>query len=187
VPYLSNTQWHPFTVSSAPNDDFLEFHIGPVGDWTTDLYKLATALTAVAKVPSPLPDVQETDLFIANAHQPMYTSSNRNRKQNIRIVAARCSPPRRCSILWLWDVGSSIINLGAEINAASTTDTVSPSGYSSTEGTSSGHRVESRTQSHNNGNAAWPRPKHHLTCNIWWSKWTVHLDHLLRDTHSTEW
>ena len=31
-------EWHPFTISSAPGDDYLRFHIRRAGDWTTRLY-----------------------------------------------------------------------------------------------------------------------------------------------------
>jgi Ca2+-binding EF-hand superfamily protein len=31
-------EWHPFTISSAPDDKYLRFHIRRSGDWTTKLY-----------------------------------------------------------------------------------------------------------------------------------------------------
>ncbi|GAA5960114.1 hypothetical protein JCM3765_002476 [Sporobolomyces pararoseus] len=34
---VSKLQWHPFTISSAPNDPFISVHIRLVGDWTKDL------------------------------------------------------------------------------------------------------------------------------------------------------
>lgn len=34
VPKVSRTQWHPFTLTSAPSDDYIEFHFRNVGDWT---------------------------------------------------------------------------------------------------------------------------------------------------------
>ncbi|GAA6014238.1 hypothetical protein JCM8202_005203 [Rhodotorula sphaerocarpa] len=37
VPALSPFQWHPFTISSAPDDPFISVHIRQVGDWTTAL------------------------------------------------------------------------------------------------------------------------------------------------------
>ncbi|KAK4053427.1 Protein ccc1 [Microbotryomycetes sp. JL201] len=33
-PAVSRWQWHPFTLTSAPQDDFLAVHIRCVGDWT---------------------------------------------------------------------------------------------------------------------------------------------------------
>jgi predicted ferric reductase len=36
-PSLSKNEWHPFTISSAPSQDFLTFHIRVVGDWTSGL------------------------------------------------------------------------------------------------------------------------------------------------------
>jgi len=37
VPEIALYQWHPFTLTSAPEEDFLSVHIRVVGDWTTDL------------------------------------------------------------------------------------------------------------------------------------------------------
>ena len=34
VPELSRFQWHPFTISSAPDDPYISVHIRQVGDWT---------------------------------------------------------------------------------------------------------------------------------------------------------
>jgi NADPH oxidase len=36
-PELSLFQWHPFTLTSAPNEDFYSVHIRVVGDWTKAL------------------------------------------------------------------------------------------------------------------------------------------------------
>lgn len=38
VPAVSWFQWHPFTITSAPEDDFISAHIHVIGDWT---YKVA--------------------------------------------------------------------------------------------------------------------------------------------------
>lgn len=39
-PYLSKYEWHPFTISSAPEEEHLDFHIRCVGDWTQALSQL---------------------------------------------------------------------------------------------------------------------------------------------------
>ncbi|KAK1398508.1 putative respiratory burst oxidase protein H [Heracleum sosnowskyi] len=36
-PDLSNYEWHPFSITSAPGDDYLSIHIRALGDWTTEL------------------------------------------------------------------------------------------------------------------------------------------------------
>ncbi|KAL9672554.1 hypothetical protein QQ045_028805 [Rhodiola kirilowii] len=36
-PDISNFEWHPFSITSAPGDDFLSVHIRTLGDWTTEL------------------------------------------------------------------------------------------------------------------------------------------------------
>ena len=40
VPEISRLEWHPFTLSSAPSDDYVEFHCRSVGDWTNRLHDL---------------------------------------------------------------------------------------------------------------------------------------------------
>ncbi|GLB36080.1 putative NADPH oxidase [Lyophyllum shimeji] len=37
VPELSGWQWHPFTITSAPEDPYVSIHIRQVGDWTRAL------------------------------------------------------------------------------------------------------------------------------------------------------
>lgn len=34
VPEISSLQWHPFTITSAPEDPYVSVHIRQVGDWT---------------------------------------------------------------------------------------------------------------------------------------------------------
>ncbi|CAN6556836.1 unnamed protein product [Malus baccata var. baccata] len=36
-PDISGFEWHPFTITSAPGDDYLSVHIRSLGDWTTEL------------------------------------------------------------------------------------------------------------------------------------------------------
>ncbi|GMF53223.1 unnamed protein product [Phytophthora fragariaefolia] len=38
VPTISKFEWHPFTISSAPEDKFISLHIHKAGDWTGALY-----------------------------------------------------------------------------------------------------------------------------------------------------
>jgi len=37
VPEISGFQWHPFTITSAPEDPYVSLHIRQVGDWTQAL------------------------------------------------------------------------------------------------------------------------------------------------------
>lgn len=39
-PSISRLEWHPFTLTSAPSDDYFSVHIRRVGDWTEQLAKL---------------------------------------------------------------------------------------------------------------------------------------------------
>jgi len=36
---ISGYEWHPFTLTSAPHEDFVEVHIRGLGDWTAELCK----------------------------------------------------------------------------------------------------------------------------------------------------
>lgn len=40
VPEISNTEWHPFTITSSMYDSFISVHIRIVGDWTEKLAKI---------------------------------------------------------------------------------------------------------------------------------------------------
>lgn len=40
VPAVSRWEWHPFTLTSAPGDNFIEFNFKSVGDWTTAVHDL---------------------------------------------------------------------------------------------------------------------------------------------------
>lgn len=37
-PKVSRLEWHPFTLTSAPEEDFFSIHIRIVGDWTEGLF-----------------------------------------------------------------------------------------------------------------------------------------------------
>ena len=37
VPAVSSLQWHPFTITSAPDDPYVSVHICQVGDFTNEL------------------------------------------------------------------------------------------------------------------------------------------------------
>ncbi|KAG0144976.1 hypothetical protein CROQUDRAFT_672043 [Cronartium quercuum f. sp. fusiforme G11] len=48
VPEISKFQWHPFTISSAPDDPFLSIHVRQVGDFTRALGERLGASSAFA-------------------------------------------------------------------------------------------------------------------------------------------
>ncbi|EXB94755.1 Respiratory burst oxidase-like protein E [Morus notabilis] len=41
-PTISQFEWHPFSITSAPGDDYLSVHIRIVGDWTQELQRVVT-------------------------------------------------------------------------------------------------------------------------------------------------
>lgn len=56
VPCLSGYEYHPFTISSAPSDDFLTLHIRGAGDWTDALINLVSERHAEAQKKSAVSD-----------------------------------------------------------------------------------------------------------------------------------
>ncbi|GAA5971401.1 hypothetical protein JCM8115_000202 [Rhodotorula mucilaginosa] len=72
VPSISPFQWHPFTISSAPNDPYISIHVRQVGDWTQELAdKLGCSDALADNLPTsgfrkssvlPLPVVESDDL-----------------------------------------------------------------------------------------------------------------------------
>lgn len=43
-PAISQLEWHPFTMTSAPEEDFFSVHIRSAGDWTEKLIKMVENL-----------------------------------------------------------------------------------------------------------------------------------------------
>ncbi|XP_076933352.1 respiratory burst oxidase homolog protein E-like [Bidens hawaiensis] len=41
-PSISPFEWHPFSITSSPGDDYLSVHIRTVGDWTQELKEVLT-------------------------------------------------------------------------------------------------------------------------------------------------
>nr|XP_023420278.1 NADPH oxidase 3 [Cavia porcellus] len=56
-PAISPLEWHPFTLTSAPQEDFFSVHIRAAGDWTEALFKAFGAEGHVFQVPRSLPRV----------------------------------------------------------------------------------------------------------------------------------
>lgn len=40
VPTISTHEWHPFTISSAPGDNYVSIHVRNAGDWTGALHRV---------------------------------------------------------------------------------------------------------------------------------------------------
>ncbi|KAG7266516.1 hypothetical protein CRUP_036532 [Coryphaenoides rupestris] len=50
-PSISHLEWHPFTMTSAPEEDFFSVHIRSVGDWTEKLISMVEELPEGAQGP----------------------------------------------------------------------------------------------------------------------------------------
>ncbi|KAH9305741.1 hypothetical protein KI387_010145 [Taxus chinensis] len=44
-PAVSPFEWHPFSITSAPGDDYISVHIRTLGDWTEELKRVFAAVT----------------------------------------------------------------------------------------------------------------------------------------------
>ncbi|KAG8123694.1 hypothetical protein E2320_019086 [Naja naja] len=56
-PAISQLEWHPFTLTSAPEDDFFSVHIRSVGNWTEAIFRAFGAHEETYKEPWKLPSV----------------------------------------------------------------------------------------------------------------------------------
>ncbi|XP_020183921.1 respiratory burst oxidase homolog protein B isoform X3 [Aegilops tauschii subsp. strangulata] len=56
-PNVSSFEWHPFSITSAPEDDYVSVHIKAMGDWTKDLRD------AFLKVCEPLTEEKKTEIL----------------------------------------------------------------------------------------------------------------------------
>lgn len=50
-PAISQLEWHPFTMTSAPEEDFFSVHIRSAGDWTDKLIDIMQQLPEGAQGP----------------------------------------------------------------------------------------------------------------------------------------
>lgn len=50
-PAISQLEWHPFTMTSAPEEDFFSVHIRSAGDWTDKLIDIMEKLPEGAQGP----------------------------------------------------------------------------------------------------------------------------------------
>lgn len=54
-PAISQLEWHPFTMTSAPEEDFFSVHIRSVGDWTEKLISMVENLPEGGQGPKYVP------------------------------------------------------------------------------------------------------------------------------------
>ncbi|RLN02911.1 hypothetical protein BBJ28_00008204 [Nothophytophthora sp. Chile5] len=54
IPMISSLEWHPFTMSSSPDEDLVTFHIKVLGQWTGRLSEIVSATSLEDKAPCDL-------------------------------------------------------------------------------------------------------------------------------------
>lgn len=47
IPEISWTQWHPFSIASAPNEDTVKLYVRKAGNWTNALFELASSKSTI--------------------------------------------------------------------------------------------------------------------------------------------
>jgi len=96
-PTLSSGEWHPFTLSSGPHDDFLEVHIKALGKYTNKLHDMA-------KTANKLPRVRVDGPY-------GHIAFNYKRYQTVVLVAGGVGATPQISIL------KDIYHIGGSINS----------------------------------------------------------------------
>lgn len=69
IPALSAFEWHPFSISSAPHEPFITYHVRVLGDWTQRLYVQAAVESEVSILVdgpygSPTVDLDKYEYFL---------------------------------------------------------------------------------------------------------------------------
>lgn len=62
-PSISQLEWHPFTLTSAPEEDYFSVHIRVVGDWTAALFKAFGAEEKAFKELWTLPRFEQETIY----------------------------------------------------------------------------------------------------------------------------
>lgn len=70
-PAVSRLEWHPFTLTSAPQDDYFSVHIRIVGDWTSKLSKACHCDQTEMQDPSKMP-IMAVDGPFGTASEDIY-------------------------------------------------------------------------------------------------------------------
>ncbi|XP_022731096.1 putative respiratory burst oxidase homolog protein H [Durio zibethinus] len=76
-PDISKFEWHPFSITSAPKDDYLSVHIRTVGDWTTELKDIFQKVCE-----PPTVEAKRGNLMRMETKAPKKSDSNKNYEQN---------------------------------------------------------------------------------------------------------
>ncbi|PVV02148.1 hypothetical protein BB560_003408 [Smittium megazygosporum] len=85
VPIVSVTEWHPFTLTSSPQEDFLSIHVRIVGDWTKKLSKVLGAHNLDLEIPENIP--MPLDSHNSHFSRSSFSSKRKSRYLDISNVA----------------------------------------------------------------------------------------------------
>ena len=102
VPSIANFEWHPFTISSAPEQtDTLSLHIRAVGQWTRSLYEYFEQEQARLEGEQLLPVSKKQDVL-----RSTYTAA----REKARKLSASVGPgvPSVASSYNLWGLSASL-------------------------------------------------------------------------------
>ncbi|XP_033112375.1 NADPH oxidase 5-like [Anneissia japonica] len=90
IPVLQKYEWHPFTISSAPDDtETLSCHIRSLGDWTKNLYKFFETHTGQQRVDSYIVDNNNASTPSKKSTQTTGSTVTRVRRRSASFRANR--------------------------------------------------------------------------------------------------
>jgi NADPH oxidase len=87
IPSISGWQWHPFTITSAPEDPYVSVHIRQVGDWTRALGDLVGVGPSVVQA--------LTKQALAGEYKDEKSSLGPNRGDFVELDTSRALPQVR--------------------------------------------------------------------------------------------
>jgi len=74
IPKVSVIEWHPFTLTSAPHEDFIEFHFCQAGDWTSSVHALLKELVDPTSEDTTKNDVRTIQDLVVKVEGPIGAS-----------------------------------------------------------------------------------------------------------------
>ncbi|XP_075526678.1 NADPH oxidase [Dermacentor variabilis] len=121
IPCLARFEWHPFTISSAPEkDDVIWLHIRSFGGWTNHLYQYFDNFRREASELPPSGRVSASDLRLHSLDgiEGAYLDKNRLRDSESVVLMPRGTQPRdSCAFLDAGHELQAIVGRGLETGA----------------------------------------------------------------------
>lgn len=116
IPAIATFEWHPFTISSAPEQsDVISLHIRVVGHWTNKLYEYFEAEQKRLQCTLQGGVCAEPETKLEKVQKTIVAAKERARKTSMTILGTATGPSRRESRQE--NNNSGIVNLAADLDA----------------------------------------------------------------------